>query len=126
MSASMHTTRQVKGDDAEEAVETHAEESERLEQAAFESGLTEELLRNNDVVRQQVKDTSDTFINDSVQVVEESAGLLSLTLAQPRATQRRTTSPRATQHRTLQMRTMMSRKRATARAARQMERTRKR
>eukprot|EP00966_Prymnesium_polylepis_P150669 3480335-Prymnesium_polylepis.1 len=43
------------------------------EQNAYDSGLTEELVSNTDVARQQVVDAGEQFIDESVKIVEESA-----------------------------------------------------
>ena len=62
----------VKGDDSEEPPETDREWNARIAEEANKSGLQEELLlHDNDVVREQVKKATDTFVADSVFMAEE-------------------------------------------------------
>ena len=72
-------TSEVKGDDDDERMdqlETERETCARVEQGASESGLQDDLLAANDVLKHQVEKATDAFVAESVQLVEacEDAG----------------------------------------------------
>ena len=70
-------TSRVKGDDNEGPPETDRQRETRVDREAHLTGLQDDLLRHdNDVVREQVGAASDSFMANSLKVVEEESGLL--------------------------------------------------
>ena len=65
-------TTRVKGDDGEEPAETDLQRDARVDDEAHLTGLQDDLVRyDNDVVREQVGAASDSFMEESLKLVEE-------------------------------------------------------
>ena len=65
-------TSRVKGDDNEEPAETDRQREARVDEQAHLTGLQDDLVRcDNDVAREQVGAASDSFMEESLKLVEE-------------------------------------------------------
>ena len=65
-------TSRVKGDDGEEPAETDMQRIARVDEQSHLTGLQDDLVRcDNDVAREQVGAASDSFMEESLKLVEE-------------------------------------------------------